>query len=207
MTNDSGCKVEAVISRYDLDDVELQYASVDDHLRARWTGEGPRQAEGYRTLAAWFNKRVLKRAYDRNGRTGSPSRLEHDYDVLTGDDAFQTEELKGELAADGVDVDELLGSFVSWGTIRNHLKNCLEAEKPTSEASTDWELRSVDIATDTVERKVEAAIQSLASKDELEQGNEADVAVQVQLSCPDCHTRVPFEEAIERGFICPVHRE
>lgn len=207
MGNDDECKVDIITDQYDLDDLEVQYSSMDDHLYARWTGEDSRQAIGYRTLTEWFNKRVLKRVYDRHGRKSSESRLDNDYEILAGDDELLREDLKDDLKADGINANRLVRSFVSWGTIRNHLQNCIDGDKGTTEAKTDWEGQSVDIATDIAEQKVEQALKSLTSKGILDRGDEAEIAVQVQLSCPECHTRVPFEDARERGFICKEHRK
>lgn len=206
MGKDDSCKVDTITEKYGLDEAEMQYPTVDDHLHARWTGEGSHQAAGYRTVTEWFNKRLLQRVYDEHGRNSSTSQLDSDYEILTSDDMLQRQDLKEGLRADGINADELTENFVSWGTIRNHLKECLDGEKSIPEAETNWEERSVEIAVDTTEKKAKQAIKSLASKNELDRGDAASISVQVLLSCPDCHTRVPFEEARERGYICQDHR-
>jgi len=207
MAGKEGCKVDIVVEQFGLDTVEVQYASTDDHLYARWTGEDGRSMDGYRTLTEWFNKQVLKRVYDQHALQSSSKRLAADYDILTGDDDISREDLKDELRAEGVEVDRLVDSFVSWGTMRNHLNECLDGEKPTSEAQTDWESESIDIATDVAKTKVRQALQSLMSKGDIARGDEADIDIQVQLSCPDCPTQVPFHEAVEQGYVCKDHRE
>lgn len=206
MVTDSGCKVDIIVDRYDLDSAEVRYPSLDGHLYARWTGENAHQAEGYRTLTDWFNKQILRCVYDEHGRPSTSNRLANDYEVLTGDDDLARKELVDDVRADGITPENLIQDFVSWGTMRNHLKNCLDGEKQSTTAETEWEARSISIAKDFVGRKVREGINSLASKGDLDGGDGATIDVQVQLSCPECLTRVPFDEAYERGYVCKQHR-
>lgn len=206
MANENRCKVDFVVDQYNLDAIEVQYSTIDDHLYARWTGENGRPEDGYRTLTEWFNKRILKRVYDQQGRKGFASRLDTDYEILIGDDELLREDLKDELRSEGIDADRLVRSFISWGSMRTHLQDCLDGEKSTVEAETDWEVESINIATDIVAEKAEQAIGSLSSKGKLSRGDEAEIEIQVQLSCPDCPTRIPLQEALERGFICKEHK-
>lgn len=204
MTTD-GCKVEFVTDRYDLDAHESRFGSVDDRLLARWTGAGESESVGYRTLAEWFNKRLLRVAYDEHGRETTGTRVDSDYEALTGDDDLVRQEVLEDLAGDGIDGDRLVEDMVSWSTLRTHLTSCLDGEKPTASGTSDWERENVDVARAIAVSNVEEAVSSLETKGALPGGEAAEIQVQVLLSCPDCPTRIPFADAVERGFVCKDH--
>lgn len=205
MAAGGGCKVDRVIESYGLDPARDDFDSVDGYLRTRWTGDDGRAPAGYRTLAEWFNKRLLKHVYDDHGRETVGLRVETDYEALTGDDELVRREVMDDLRADGIDAGALCQAMVSWSTVRHHLKGCLGAEKPPDEATTDWERESVRIAVDRVTQKATAALRSLDSKGDLPNAMRAEVDVQVQLSCPECPVRVSLAEALSRGFVCRDH--
>ena len=204
-TADACCKVGAAIERFDLDETADMAESFDDRLVARWKGEGRNTAQGYRPLTEWFNKRLLKREYDRNGVAAGGTRLDREYEALTGDDDVRLEEVRGALRSDGVDVDAVERSFVSWSTMQRHLTGCLDAEKEPQRAETDWERNSVAVARDQLTAKVESAVRSLSSKGELEDGEDVDVSVTIELECPECPLRVSLDRAIDRGYVCEEH--
>lgn len=203
MSEDGGCKVDVVTDTYGLGPPGDRYRSLDDYLLARWTGADGRDPVGYRTLADDFNRRVLEQVYADHGREVLAARLESDLETLTGDDGLRRGELVDALAADGVDADRLRRDLISWGTMANHLKQCLDGEKPQNTAETDWERRSIAIATDRAEVKIEEAVSALATKGQLP--TNAEVALQVQLGCAECQARVPFSIALDRGYICEAH--
>jgi hypothetical protein len=201
----SGCKVDRVIERYGLAAADPVYDSLDGGLLARWTGADGRAEMGYRSLTEWFNKRLLKRVYDEHGRETLGSRLDSDYEILQDGDELVRAELVESLRAAGIDGDQLAADLVSWGTMRTHLQECLDGHKPTETASTDWEVESVEKAVAVAEDKAESAVGTLASKGRLAGGDDADIDVAIRLSCGACPTRVPFEVALERGYVCEDH--
>jgi DNA-binding transcriptional ArsR family regulator len=205
MAAEGACKVDRVVEEYGLDPARADYDSVDGYLRARWTGSDGRSADGYRTLARWFNKRLLKHVYDTHGRETVGVRVDSEYDALTGDDGLAREEVLEDLRADGIDAAAVVDDMVSWSTLRHHLNDCLDAEKATTTATTDWERESVRIAQERTAEKVAEALRSLESKGDLPSADRAEVAVQVQLSCPECPVRVSLSEAVSRGYICRDH--
>lgn len=202
MTTRRRCKVERARGKYDLDSVVRTHETLDEYLLARWNGTDDRPAEGYRSLTEWFNRRLAKRVYDEAGRETVGTRLESEYEALVGDDDLLRSEVADDLRADGISVDELLDDVISWSTMRHHLKDCLDGEKARPSSTTDWERTSVDIAREQVQQKARSALGSLDSKDVLPGGSDADVLVGVQLQCPTCHVTVPFDEAIDRGYVC-----
>lgn len=206
MTAERGCKVDFVVDRHDLSAPKSGYSSIDEYLVARWTGtEG--ESEGYKQLTEWFNKRLLKRIYERNGRETLGIRIHSEYEALTGDDEIVREEVIDDLSSDGIAAESLVDDMVSWSTMRRHLQDCLEAEKTTPPSRTDWELESIDIARERTEEKTIAALRSLANKKQLPDADRANVTVQIKLSCPECPTRIPLQDALARGYVCKDHFE
>jgi DNA-binding transcriptional ArsR family regulator len=201
----SGCKIDILAERYGLDEREARYESLDDRLLTRWTGADGNDSVGYRQLTVWFNRQLLRTTYDEHGRDTTGNRVENDYEALTGDDELLREEVRDDLAADGIDADSLQQDFVSWSTMRTHLKNCLEGEKVIRESDSDWQRRSVEIAKNISKSKVHEALPSLEDSGKLGGGEDANVEIQVLLSCPECPTRIPFSDALDRGFVCNEH--
>lgn len=199
------CKVGIVSERYDLDGHEIRYESLDDRLLTRWTGSDGRESSGYRRLTDWFNMRLLRVVYDENGRDTTGKRIEHDYEALTGDDNLHREEVIDNIRSDGINTDALQRDMISWNSMRTHLKSCLDGEKVVRESDSDWERQSIEIAKNISESKIREALSSLDNKGELPGGKDADIEVQFLLSCPECPTRIPFSDAVERGFVCKEH--
>ncbi|MEF8776427.1 MAG: hypothetical protein V5A43_07995 [Haloarculaceae archaeon] len=206
MGADHSCKVDRVVAAYDLADADPRHGSIDEGLLARWRGDGDHEAVGYRTLAAWFNRRLLRRASRDAGRTTPASRLEYEYEALTGEDDLAREEVSERLRADGVDVEGVRSAFVSWGSLRTHLLECLDGEKPPQEAG-DWERDSIEVARSVVREKVETALSSLGSTGDLAGVDRTAVDVDIQLQCTACPTRAPLEIALDRGYVCAEHAE
>lgn len=207
MSESRACKVDHTIDRYDLAPPGEAFDAMDEYLVARWTGRAGGESVGYKQLTEWFNKRLLKRVYERRGRETLGTRLDSDYEALTGDDDLLRAEVADDLERDGIDASSLQQDMVSWSTLRRHLKECLDAEKPKPAATSEWEVDSVDIARDRLQNKAGQALRSLESKDRLPEATKADVDVQVKLSCPECPTRVPLEDALDRGYVCETHFE
>ena len=205
MASETSCKIDGAIERYGLESADPIYDSIDEGLLARWTGASKRTAMGYRSLTEWFNKRLLKTVYDEHGRETLGARLDSDYEVLIGDDDLVGDEVVESLRADGIDSDQLKQDLVSWGTMRTHLQECLDGHKESQTASTNWEEESIQKVIEVAEEKTETALSALANKEMLAGGETAGIEVQIQLSCQSCPTRVPFDVALERGYVCEEH--
>ena len=205
MASESGCKVDRVIAGYGLDSADPRHDTIDEGLLARWRGDEGHAAEGYRTLTEWFNKRLLRRVFDEHGRDALGARVDHDYEILTGDDDLLREEVIESLEDDGIDATDVLDDMVSWGTMRTHLQDCLNGEKESRTKETDWERKSLDMTTSFAREKIETALSSLATDGEFDGVETASVEVQVQVSCDACPTRVPLDVALEQGYVCEEH--
>lgn len=205
MSDGTTCKVDYVTDQYGLDETVTNHGSVDERLLTRWTGADDKEPDGYRTLTEWFNRRLLKHVYDEHGRETTGRRVTNDHEALTGDDDLLKEEVMDDIQADGIDPESIVGDMVSWSTIRHHLQSCLDGEKVIERSTSNWEAKSVSVAQQVTAEKVNEALSSLSSKGDLPGGKDADVNLQVLLSCPECPTRIPFSDALERGFICRDH--
>lgn len=204
MGADHSCKVDRVIAAYGLDDADPRHETIDEGLLKRWRGDEGHEAAGYRTLASWFNQRLLRQACREAGRETPASRIEYEYGALTGEDDLVRAEVSERLRADGVDAEAVRDDFVSWGTLRTHLTECLDGEKPLTEAG-DWERDSIEVARSVTKEKVESALSSLETKGELAGVDRTSVTVQIQLRCTACPTRAPLEIALDRGYVCADH--
>lgn len=200
-----GCKLDLVADRYDVGTADARFGSLDEELVVRWRGESGFEEHGYRSLTAWFNEQLLKAVYDEHGRETLGTRLEDEFETLTGEAGLQREELIDDLARDDIDGERVTDDMVSWSTMRTHLSECLEAEKERKAAKTDWERRSVEYAEERLLEKVSDALRSYQNKGDIVDAARADASVQVRLACPDCPTRVSLAEALDQGYVCVKH--
>ncbi|MFT4890633.1 MAG: hypothetical protein ACI9YT_001551 [Halobacteriales archaeon] len=196
------CKVDLLVDKYDIAAPASVYDDVDDYLLARWLGGGDRTPDGYGTLTEWFNKRLMKRIYEKHGRETMGVRLDSEYDALTGDDDVVRGEVRDDIATDGIDPGRLQEAFVSRSTMRRHLTECLDGTKETNTGTSNWEKESIDLATAQARRRITKALQSLASKNEFPDLDSVDVEVTVHVSCTDDPYQVPIGEALESNFDC-----
>ena len=204
MPDRSGCKVDRVAERYEIDDP--RHATLGDGLLARWRGEGDHEEHGYRTLTDWFNKRILRTVYESAGRRTLGNRIESDFAALTGEDDIVRDEVVADLRADGVDAAALTDDFVSWGTIRTHLTDCLDGEKSAATSADDWQRETVEMARSFAASKAEEAVSSLGTNGVVDGVDAATVDVSIRLRCERCPTVVPIDVAIQRGYVCDDHR-
>ena len=204
MVKQNKCKVDQVIEKYGLEDP--QHTSVDTGLLARWHGKDNHREYGYRTLTDWFNKHILRTVYDEYGRKTLGNRIDSDYAALTGTDSIVQNEVISDIEADGILASGLTDDLVSWGTMRSHLQGCLNGEKESGESVSDWQRSAIRKAKSVAEQKAEESLSSLAANGEIEDGASASVDIEVRLQCAECPTVVPFEVAVQRGYICKTHR-
>ena len=208
MGPDPCCKVGEVIERYPVER-SIVGGDIDDYLVARWLGDGEYPETSIRALTDWFNTSLLKAVYSENGRSATETRIESEYHALASDDEIRRGEVLDDLEADGIDGESLVADFVSASTLYRHVTECLEAEKEsaagTAGTDSDWERKKVEYARSAALKSVEAAVRSLDNKGRIPNGSVADLEVAFELSCPQCSTRVRFETALERGFVCREH--
>jgi hypothetical protein len=199
---DQSCKIDILMERYDITPPTDAYGSLDEYLLARWTGDDGRPADGYGTLATWFNRRLLRNRYEANGRETLGVRLDSEFEALTGDDDVLRAEVVDDLAQDGIDADRLREEFISRSTMRRHLNDCLDGEKSLDRGDSDWEQTSIEMAVSQAERRIRDALGSLASKGEFPDIDTVEISVDVSVACVDDPYQVPLEEAISSGLDC-----
>ncbi|MFC6962594.1 rod-determining factor RdfA [Halocatena marina] len=202
-----GCKVDTLIERHALTVPDPGYDSIDEYLVARWTGSDGRSADGYKSLTEWFNKRLLKQIYETHGRDTVRIHLDREYEIVSSEESIHRAELAADLESNDLTLDRIESEMISWSTMRHHLKGCLDAKKEQSSASTDWEANTVRMSQERTKEKTHSVLSSLTSKGRLPEAESMRVDVQVKLGCPECAVRVPFEDALERGYVCETHSE
>lgn len=186
-----GCKVCRVLAKYDAE-------YYDQRLVDQWTAPKPKR-KGYRRLADWLNTNLLRQEMDRVGLSTLAGEVESKYERLQGD-STTTAELEQQLASEGVRIDDLKDDFVSYGVIRRHLTECLDASR--EESTGDWEETAIEITTDRAEEKVSEAVRSLVNKGTVETGGDVGVNLTVEMVCEECGTRIPVQRALSRGYLC-----
>lgn len=194
MTHDSdhGCKVCRVLDEHGL-------ADLNSRLVAQWKGDDV-ERKGYRKLATWLNVMLLRQAMDRAGIPTLGDEARSKYMRLQGKDGTTASEVREVLASEGIGIEQLERDFVSYGVIRTHLTECLEAEREQTEG--EWELRAIEITREHSRNKVLNSVQSLLNKNRLQTGEEIDVHVDIRIECEECHTRMPLDRALRRGEVC-----
>lgn len=192
-----GCKVCRVLDERDID-------RLDRRLVERWRGDDGERL-GYRRLATWLNVTLVRREMERAGLPTVGNEARSRYDRLTGDDPDVRAEVRRLLRTAGVPVEGLERDFVSYGVVRTHLRECLDAERDPDEPA-DWEADAVAYAREEATERVGAAVRSLARKDRLSVGDPA-VSVTVRVRCGRCGASRPASDAVRSGVVCECERE
>lgn len=190
---EAGCKVCRVLDRRGLTYLESE-------LLARWRGEDGERM-GYRRLADWLNAELLREAMGAAGMATVGGEARSRYERLTGDDEAVADAVADLLADAGVDVDALRGDFVSYGVVRTHLLDCLDATRPESGTS-DWERAAVDRARRRAAEDAADALRSLVNGGDVAAGADPEVTVSLRASCPVCGAVRPVDAVLDDGRLC-----
>jgi len=182
------CKVGRNVSKYGL-------SEFDRRLRQR-------RADGasLRSLERVVNEALLQRALDAADAEviGDVSSI---YAKLTGDDvsAGDRTEVRERLARAGVDTEELQSDFVSYQTVRTHLRECLDVDTARSRSlSTDDAQGTIEWARSRSEGIIERTLERLDDSDAVRAGA-LDVTHVVRVSCQDCGESYPVGTFLDRG--------
>ena len=91
------------------------------------------------------------------------------------------------------------GAFVSYQTVRTHLKECLGVETNRESRLTVADARgTIEWARSRSEGIVERTLERLASADEIDAGD-VDVTHVVRVDCSRCGTTAPVDEFVDGG--------
>ena len=161
-----------------------------------------RQEDGasLRDLEQWINIQLVKAALDRSDVPVAGD-AESIYHALTSEEiATQRRvEMTDRLINHDVDVDQLRKDFVSYQTVRNHLRECLNISterRGVESVAEGMEVIEWAIAhcTDVVERM----LLRMGRRELLGIGN-LDVTVSVTATCSECDTISDIRSFVEEG--------
>ncbi|WP_255197651.1 rod-determining factor RdfA [Halorarius litoreus] len=187
-------KVGRVIIDRDLGDIG---AALEHH----WTAED-QESMSLRTLADFFNQRVLRGAMEDAGMQVLDGEAENLYELLTGDDVSggSRVQAKRRLEREGLDVGALMSDFVSHQAVHTYLTKYRGASAPASNGTTgtDSERITIQRLRNRLAAVVTNSLTSLRSKGQLTLG-EFDVFVNIQIRCDDCGTQLTVSELFETG--------
>ncbi|MFB6141588.1 MAG: rod-determining factor RdfA [Halosimplex sp.] len=182
------CKVGRAVRTYDL-------GAFDRTLVDR-----RRDGASLRDLETVVNEAILRAAL-READADVIGDVSSVYERLTGDDASAGEraELRGRLERAGVDVDALSDDFVSYGTVRTHLRECLDVETDRRTPLSVEDARgTVEWARSRSEGIVERTLDRLGATPEFAAGD-LSVTHVVRVTCADCGATYPVDEFVDRG--------
>jgi hypothetical protein len=121
--------------------------------------------------------------------------------LLTGEDVSQgvQTQARNRLQKQGIDVERLYSDFVSYGTVRRHLKHCLGVERESADADDDAAETGIQRIAALQNRTVAVTENTLSQLDaagELTSSN-TDVFIGIIVSCTDCGFHATVREFIE----------
>jgi hypothetical protein len=204
MSYEHCCKVGRIADKHNLT-TAIHERDINEELIAKWKGRGMQPETSVRELVDWFNYKILKNTYINHDRPATETKLDVEFESLTGDDDDRRWMVKQELEDDGVDADSLLSDFITKSTLYRHLTQCLNEKKQQSSGDTDWEREKIEYMRDTSASKIEEVLRSWENKDVIPNATDSDVSVSVYLNCPECSTSTSIERARQRGYVCEEH--
>jgi hypothetical protein len=182
------CKVGRNARAYDLE-------GFDARLRERHAG-----GASLRDLERFVNETLLHRALEAVDADviGDVASV---YEALTDEDvsAGRRTEVRERLSQAGVDVEALRADFVSYGTVRTHLRDCLGVETTrAAPLSVDDARGTIEWARSRSEGIVDRTLDRLADGDQVAAGD-LEVAHTVRVTCADCGISRSVEAFLDRG--------
>jgi hypothetical protein len=188
MSGDTGCKVDRVCERWEL--------PMDDELRERWRG-----GESLRDLETVLNEAVLRaalRSADADVIDGEAANL---YRLLTDDavSAGQRVDAEARLRRAGLDPAAVTDDFVSYGTVRTHLNECLGVETardtrldPDEGRTTVLKLlsRTESVTERTIARLTDQGSLTIPAP---------SVTLSLRVACEECGDEYSFSQLLSRG--------
>jgi hypothetical protein len=186
------CKIDRTAAAYDLSEEA-------ERLGEYWTRDDERYS--LRKLAVHFNHQILRAAMEEAGLNPLDGEVDNTYRLLTDEDVSQgmRTQARNRLQKHEIDIDQLQSDFVSYGTVRRHLKGCLGAERESTDADgdpTETGAQRIAALQNRTVAVTENTLSQLASADELAAGD-INVFVDITVSCPECGMHATGREFIE----------
>jgi hypothetical protein len=181
------CKIDRTAAAYDLSDEA-------ERLGKYWTRDDERYS--LRELAAHFNHHLLRAAMEQAGLNPLDGEVENTYRLLTDEEVSpgMRTQARNRLQKHEIDIDQLQADFVSYGTVRRHLKNCLGAERePTDTDNNSAKAGAQHIAA--LQHRTAAVTENTLSQ--LQTAGDIDVFVDITVSCSECGMHTTAQEFID----------
>lgn len=182
------CKLGRNVRKYRLGDF-------DERLhRQRENGASLRDLEDV------VNHAILRSAIEA-ADTEVIGDVETIYGKLVDDDVSTGEriEIREQLDRAGVDVEEIIDDFVSYQSVRTHLRECLDIDTDRRESlSVDDARGTIEWARSKSEGIVRRTIERLGRNDSFQMGD-VEVSHDVRVSCPECNRSFSIDEFLDRG--------
>lgn len=163
---------------------------------------GRRHADGasLRDLERFVNESILRRAlHDANVDVlGDVSSI---YRSLTDDavSAGTRTETREQLARAGLDVEAVTDDFVTYQTVRTHLRECLDVETGRRETlSTEDAQGTIEWARSRSQGIIERTLERLRTGGQLA-GGEFDVTHVTRVTCVECGETYHLDGLVEQG--------
>ena len=188
-------KVGRLIQEYEMD-------GVGQELEDRWLGRGY-ESQSLRSLADWFNERLLRAKIERSGGTPLDGEVANLYRLLSQDDVTAGMRVDAEAALERNDIDPetLQDEFVSHQAVHTYLTEFRGVSKEQATTDTD----RIEKARTTIQRLqsrliavIESNLTQLRDSGRLALG-EFNVLVDVQVLCTDCGTSYPITDLLDNG--------
>ncbi|WP_254274422.1 rod-determining factor RdfA [Haloarcula marina] len=182
------CKIGRNAEKYGIEGLD------EELLRRRDDGASLRRLETV------VNEMIL-RATLRRAETDVIGDVSTMYRRLTDDDASAGErtEVREWLTRAGGDPDALLDDFVSYQTVRTHLRECLDVDTNREATLTVEDAKgTVEWARSRSAGIVERTIERLQKTEGFHSG-QVEVGHVIRVSCSDCGKSYPIERFLERG--------
>jgi predicted transcriptional regulator len=187
-------KVGRIIEKYDLSDM-------GEELEARWTGEGGERSS-LRDLASDLNGLILKTAANEAGMTPLDSVVQNWYEGLTDDDVSRGVEtqVRKHLDRHGVDVEEVLGDFVTHQAVHTYLTKYRGAELQSMSRSESLSknLETIQRLKNRTQAVTQNSLDRLKQVDHLETGK-LQVIVDINVTCSECGRHYDVSTLLDEG--------
>ncbi|WP_049982245.1 rod-determining factor RdfA [Halorubrum sp. BV1] len=186
-------KVARVIEAYELDGLGAE-------LERRWIGENGDRTS-LRDLADVFNRRVLAAAMREAGYSAVESDVESAYAALTDEESGSADRMRKrrDLEQAGVDVDAVLGDFVTHQAVHTYLTSYRDAELPDrSDGRIDRKVETLERLQGRTAAVTESTVESLVEAGELTD-HDYELLVDVRAICPDCGSDYPVGDLLRSG--------
>jgi hypothetical protein len=186
------CKVGKIARDYNIEDI-------DADLARRWRGDGVKR-QSLRAITTYFNTRVFRDELEKSDLDILESQVRHFYEILTGDTATKGEvvEVTNRLRRAGIDVTTMQRErFVSYQTIHNHLRECLNITPPTKrEKNTTPEDDQENLRA--LRTRIERIAESMIDRN-LEDSDSESFTVRgsVMAQCDDCGYNKPVTTLLD----------